>query len=250
MPSETTCFCELFVGFRDVALLSLRSQDDGSLVMRFETKPMLVGCPVCGSIAESKGRAPVPLIDLQCFGRATTSIWVKRRYVCGDPDCEMGSWTEVDDEIAPKRSSMTTRAARATEQVGRMARSVSELAKELRCDWHTVNDNVVDFGNALLDQDSARVGLVSALGTTRCSSRGSATTAVSTSRRPSWTWRRASSWTSCLVVAVSSPHSGSRQEGQRGDHRCASRRATSRVPIGPCSKRCCPTRSSWPIPFT
>jgi transposase len=155
----------LFVGFSDVRLLSLRSRDDGSLVMRFETKPVLVGCPVCGTIAESKGRAPVALIDLQCFGRPTTSIWVKRRYACCDPDCEMGSWTEVDDEIAPSRSSMTTRAARwATEQVGRMARSVSELAKELGCDWHTVNDNVVDYGQALIDEDTARIGLVRALG--------------------------------------------------------------------------------------
>jgi hypothetical protein len=59
---------------------------------------------------------------------------------------------------------MTDRAGRwATEQVGRCARSVSEVAKELGCDWHTVNDAVLRYGEALVD-DPDRFGTVSALG--------------------------------------------------------------------------------------
>jgi hypothetical protein len=150
VSKEPTCFCDLFAGLNDVNLLDLRSQGDGSLVMRFETKPRFVGCPACGSIARSKGRSPVELVDLECHGRATRTIWVKRRYCCVDEDCDQATWTEVEDEIAPARSKMMTRAGRwVAAQVGRCARSVSEVAKELGCDWHTVNDTVVANGQAI-----------------------------------------------------------------------------------------------------
>jgi hypothetical protein len=97
---KPTCFCDLFAGFSNVAFLELRSQDDGSLVMRNETRPRIVGYPTCGSIAQSKGRSPVELIDLECFGRATRTIWVKPRYACVDEDCDQATWTEVDDDRA------------------------------------------------------------------------------------------------------------------------------------------------------
>jgi transposase len=41
---------------------------------------------------------------------------------------------------------------------------VSEVADELDCDWHTVCDAVVAYGEALLDADVDRVGQVEALG--------------------------------------------------------------------------------------
>ncbi len=164
MPPETTCFCDLFVGLPDVRLLDLRSADGSSLVMTIETAPAVVGCPTCGSIAESKGRDRVALVDLPCFGRPTRTVWVKRRFRCPDPDCETKSWTERDDRIAPQRSTMTTRAGRwVTRQVGGCARSVAEVAHELRCDWHTVNDAVVAYGEVLVAA-AGRVGDVEALG--------------------------------------------------------------------------------------
>ena len=59
---------------------------------------------------------------------------------------------------------MTTRAARwATVQVGRHGRAVSEVAADLGCDWHTVMDAVVVFGEVLVN-DPARYGLVTAVG--------------------------------------------------------------------------------------
>ena len=46
---------------------------------------------------------------------------------------------------------ITDRAGRwVTEQVGRFARSVPEVATELGCDWHTVNDAVVAYGEVLV----------------------------------------------------------------------------------------------------
>jgi hypothetical protein len=60
---------------------------------------------------------------------------------------------------------MSDRAGRwVTEQVGRYARSVNELAHELGCDWHTVNGAVMAYGGALVDDDPARYGTVKALG--------------------------------------------------------------------------------------
>jgi hypothetical protein len=53
---------------------------------------------------------------------------------------------------------MTDRAGRwVTRQVGKLGRTVSEVADELGCDWHTVNDTVVD-------DDPDRIGEVTALG--------------------------------------------------------------------------------------
>lgn len=60
---------------------------------------------------------------------------------------------------------MTDRAGRwITEQVGRCARSVAEVAKELDCDWHTVNEALLAYGSTLIDDDRTRFDLVSALG--------------------------------------------------------------------------------------
>ena len=112
-----------------------------------------------------KDRSAVELVDLPLFGRPTRLVWHKRRWVCPDGDCAMGSWTEEDDRIASPRQVLTSRAARwATAQVGRCARSVNEVATELGCDWHTVNDTVVAYGEALLEADTERIGAVDALG--------------------------------------------------------------------------------------
>jgi len=59
---------------------------------------------------------------------------------------------------------LTTRAAKwATVQVG-TGRTVKEVADELDCDWHTVNDAVTTYGRALLDADRKRLNRTSAIG--------------------------------------------------------------------------------------
>ncbi|MGH9186337.1 MAG: ISL3 family transposase [Acidimicrobiales bacterium] len=92
-------------------------------------------------------------------------MWHKHRWWCRQRECGAASWTIVDDRIAAARAALTDRAARwATVQVGRLGRSVNEVAGELGCDWHTINDAVVAYGEALLDADVDRVGRVDALG--------------------------------------------------------------------------------------
>ena len=65
---------------------------------------------------------------------------------------------------AAKNCLLTTRAAKwATVQVG-TGRTVSEVAGELDCDWHTVNDAVTTYGKALLEADRKRLNKTTAIG--------------------------------------------------------------------------------------
>jgi hypothetical protein len=74
------------------------------------------------------------------------------------------SFTEAAPWIAAARLVMTDRAGRwVTEQVGRRGRPVTDLARELGCDWHTINDTVIAYGTPLVE-DPGRIGPVEALG--------------------------------------------------------------------------------------
>jgi transposase len=90
--------------------------------------------------------------------------WKKHRMCCRDSACASPSWTVQDHRIAAKNCLLTTRAAKwATAQVGG-GRTVSEVATELGCDWHTVNDAVTTYGKALLEADRKRLSRTSAIG--------------------------------------------------------------------------------------
>jgi len=153
--------CELLVGLPEVRVLGIATDP---LLIEIETRAGFVGCRQCGSVAVGKGRRDVELVDLPAFGRPTRLRWRKRRWRCPEHSCTEGSWTEEDRRIAAPRVAMTDRAGRwATLEVGRWGRSVNEVAQALGCDWHTVNDAVIAYGSALVD-DPRRFGDVEALG--------------------------------------------------------------------------------------
>jgi transposase len=155
--------CEILVGLPEVNVIGV---DDSHPVLEVhvECRTSRPGCPVCGVLAHLKDQRIVTLVDLPCFGRCTRLMWHKRRWRCPDADCANGSWSEEDDRIAASRLVMTDRAGRwITEQVGRCARSVNEVANELGCDWHTVNDAVIAYGEALVEHPG-RFATVEALG--------------------------------------------------------------------------------------
>jgi transposase len=157
--------CELLVGLPDVHVLGVEDPPGGRLRVHVESLVDQAWCRACGCRAAVKDRAAVDLVDLPCFGRPTRLVWHKHRWSCREGACPAGSWTIVDDRIAGARAALTDRAARwVTVQVGRLGRSVNEVAVELGCDWHTVNDAVVAYGEALLDADVERFGRVDALG--------------------------------------------------------------------------------------
>jgi len=163
--TDPTRAVEWMIGLPAITFLEGEDGVDGEARIHVETKAAPVGCPKCGVVARVKDRSRVELVDLPIFGRPVRLVWHKRRWVCADADCTNGSWTEEERRIAAPRQVLTARAARwATVQVGRCARSVNEVAGELGCDWHTVNDTVVAYGEALLEADCDRIGEVTALG--------------------------------------------------------------------------------------
>jgi transposase len=153
-----------FVNLEHVRLIQI---DDEAPIpeVHIELIRTVVGCPSCGVVASVKDRDRVRLVDLTMAGRLIVLVWNKRRFCCLETLCPQGSWTEVDARIASPRLSITDRAGRwATFQVGHHGRAVSEVALDLGCDWHTIMDAVLCYGEALVDHperfaDVASIGL-------------------------------------------------------------------------------------------
>ena len=158
MIVDPTAVCELLVGLPDVNVLGIVDVDGMSLVVHVESRGSRPGCERCGMPARVKQRPTLLFVDLPSFGRPCMLAWRKTRWVCPQPDCEMGSWTGEDERIAAPRMLMTARAGRwATRQVGKHGRAVSDVASELGCDWHTINTTVNAYGEVLID-DPNRIG--------------------------------------------------------------------------------------------
>ncbi len=164
MIVDPTRVCELLVGLGDVTVLGADDEPGGPVRVHVETRSGRPSCPGCAGLVWSKDQRPVELVDLAAFGRPARLVWHKRRWSCPAVSCPVGSFTETAPRIAAARLVMTDRAGRwVTEQVGRLKRSVNELAVELGCDWHTINDTVIAYGTPLVD-DPGRIGDVEALG--------------------------------------------------------------------------------------
>jgi transposase len=160
LDTDPTRMCELLVGLPDVVVTGVGDWPSW-LRIAIEARRERPCCAGCGTAAHGHGRRVVVLVDLPVFGRAARLVWTKRRWRC--PSCSI-TWTEQDPRVASTRSQLTTRAARwATRQVGRHGRAVSEVAADLGCDWHTVMDAVIVYGEPLID-DPARFGEVCAIG--------------------------------------------------------------------------------------
>jgi transposase len=169
VASDATRMCELLVGLGEVNVLEVTENGD-RLRVAIETRTVRPGCGGCGGPVVVKDRVDVDHTDLPCFGRPTVLVWRKIRWRCA-VGCGVGSFTEQAPVIASPRLALTDRAGRwVTAQVGRHGRSVTEVAEDLGCGWHTVMDAVIAYGEALVD-DPDRFRDVEALGldeTLRC----------------------------------------------------------------------------------
>jgi transposase len=159
-PSE---ILRALVGLKDVEVLHYqRSGSDVELMI--EQVLGEVRCPTCAGGAQVKDRPVVHYVDLPVFGTPMSLAWKKHRMRCVDPACPKKSWTLEDHRIVAKHCLLTTRAAKwATVQVGG-GRTVFEVAAELACDWHTLNDAVTTYGTALLEADRKRLNQTTAIG--------------------------------------------------------------------------------------
>ncbi len=161
---DATRMCELLVGLPDVEVLGVERPEPGWLVVMIAAVESRPSCARCGTVAWVKDRRTVDLTDLPAFDQRVVLRVLRTRWFCPRFRCGVGSWTPERPEIAPAGHVLTTRAGRwACEQVGRFARSVDEVAVALGVDWHTINTAVVAYGEALLDADVDRIGVVRAL---------------------------------------------------------------------------------------
>lgn len=151
------------MGLKDVRVLHYQRQGpDVELVI--EQVVTDSRCPSCRGPAQVKERPLVSYVDLPVYGQPMRLGWRKHRMCCVDPSCPRKSWVLTDHRIAAKHCLLTTRAAKwATVQVG-TGRTVQEVAGELACDWHTVNDAVTTYGTALLAADRKRLNKTIAIG--------------------------------------------------------------------------------------
>jgi transposase len=161
--SEPSEIVQALVGLKDVRVLyyERRGREVDLVIEQVVTDPR---CPGCGGGLRVKERPVVRYVDLPVFGTPMHLAWRKHRMRCPDPCCPRRSWVLGDHRIAAKGCLLTTRAAKwATVQVGG-GRTVSEVAADLACDWHTVNDAVCTYGAALLAADRKRLTKTRAIG--------------------------------------------------------------------------------------
>ena len=154
--SDPSQILAALVALKDVRVLHL-ARYGRSVELRIEQVVEAVPCPRCGGPAKVKERPVVTYVDLPVYGVPMRLSWKKHRMACRAPSCPMKSFGPQDHRIAAKSCLLTTRAAKwATLQVG-TGRTVKEVAGELDCDWHTVNDAVTTYGRALLEADRRRL---------------------------------------------------------------------------------------------
>ncbi len=161
--TDPTQILAALVGLKDVIVLHLERRGP-DVELAIEGVLGDVSCPLCGEGARVKDRPLVRYIDLPVYGSPMRLCWKKHRMRCVNDRCPKGTWVLFDHRIAAKNCLLTTRAAKwATRQIGH-GRTVKEVAAELDCDWHTVNDAVTTYGLALIEADRKRLNKTSAIG--------------------------------------------------------------------------------------
>ena len=156
--------CDLIIGVPGLHVTAAERDAHGRLVVTVESEPTVMGCPSCGVLARGHGRDEVELVDAPVFGAPVRIRWRKRRWVCPDLGCPVGSFTEQDESIAAPRAKLTTRACRwAIEQIRREHASVNGVRRQLGTSWSTVWTSIKPILAAAADDESRFEG-VSILG--------------------------------------------------------------------------------------
>ena len=162
MASDSSDPAAVLVGMAEFVVRSA-VEDDGEVWILVETPTSVTACGRCGRRAESKGRRRTKVRDLEAGGRPVVLVWDKRRWRCPDADCDVGTWTEQVDAIAP-RAVLTERARHEVfRRVGQEARSVSEVARAFGVAWGTAWTAFESLARPAVD-DPTRIGGVKALG--------------------------------------------------------------------------------------
>lgn len=144
-------------------LAVVHDTDRGRLEVTVETDADVGGCPTCGVVAVGHGRRDHFAAEAPCFGQVTVIRWRKRIWRCPEPACEVVTFSEEHELIAP-RAKLTSRAVGwATDALAHDDTTVSALARHLGVDWHTLWDAIEVEATRRL-ADPGRMRGVSVLG--------------------------------------------------------------------------------------
>nr|WP_246006232.1 ISL3 family transposase [Georgenia muralis] len=134
------------------------------MVLTVETPPRVEGCRRCGVVAVGHGRRVRVLHDVPSHAAPVTVVWRRRTWVCPDPGCPAGSFSEDVADLVIGGAKLTARAVRwAIGQLRREHASIAGLARQLGVDWHTLWDTVRPELDAMA-KDESRFAGVNALG--------------------------------------------------------------------------------------
>jgi transposase len=156
--------CDVLVGLDGLHVIGVERDDGGAAGRHGGVRADGHGVPgLRGRRARPRpGRGG--LVDAPAMGRPVRIRWRKRRWVCPDPGCPVGTFVEQDERIAAPRSSLTTRACRwAIEQIRREHASVNGIRRQLGTGWRTVWESIEPLLQAMA-ADPARFEGVAILG--------------------------------------------------------------------------------------
>lgn len=136
---------------------------DGERWLAVEMTTDVVGCEACGTRAVGHGRRVVRVRDLPMAETPVVLVWSKRIWRCPERDCDIKTWSEDTDAIAP-RAVLTERArAEICRRVGEDGHSVAQVARAFGVSWATAMAAVRDHGRPRVDHLS-RLRLPRAVG--------------------------------------------------------------------------------------
>ena len=136
---------------------------DGEVWLSVETTADVVGCESCGTRAVGHGRRVVRVRDLPAGDRPVVVVWRKRIWRCVDPHCEVVTFAEDTDAIAPRAVATERARAEMCRRVGQDGHSVAQVARTFGVSWHAAMAAVRDHGRPRVDHLS-RLRLPSAIG--------------------------------------------------------------------------------------
>lgn len=134
---------------------SVQRTVEGSRIVQIATAPQWVGvCPECGrKSSRSKGWVTTRPRDVQVGPDRPLLVWRKRKWLCTNSSCDRKVFTESTPGVPP-RARVTPRAKiLLVDAVLDGDRSVSAVAGDYGCAWHTVHDHLVVVADAALGDE-------------------------------------------------------------------------------------------------
>ncbi|CNG76763.1 ISMsm4%2C transposase [Mycobacterium tuberculosis] len=138
--TETSPEATILLGLEGLAVERVEVDEQGRRVVHVVTAdPLARGCRGCGMVATRvKEQVTTRPRDLEVAGEPIRLVWHRRRWVCREPACALGSFTEQVPQI-PARARITGRLReRAGRDVADGGRTVAQAGREHGLSWPVV----------------------------------------------------------------------------------------------------------------